>query len=229
MFNFMCFLPVPQSQPWFLYMGTSHQQRLTITALGGMHTEPATEQWGGGAWGDAQWVLVMPIGRIHRQDIPRDPCMGFLMGVHKVASRFHVTFICSKPWLLFSQPLSLPQSFSSLQFSGWGKKEVSFFYFILYIEGNQALTLILSLFPMGEIIGWAGLSWPQAVSPWRRGDACRVEQFLLPFSTYPNLGYFCSKSVLVLLHWALRLPQSNSYTLSKFFEGKIIKNLFLPS
>lgn len=131
--------------------------------------------------------------------------------------------------MLSSQLLSAPQSHSSSQYSGWDKKEVSRVGSILHSWGNRVLTLMLSLTnPGGDIAGWEGVSRHWATPPWRRGDAGKVKLLPLPPSMCPNLRYFCSNSVLVLLRWTPRLPHSHSHPQVSvkllFFESKIVEN-----
>lgn len=79
-------------------------------------------------------------------------------GVHKAANR-HVLFYMFRALAAILPPHTAPQSHSTPQFSGWGRKEVSLFDSILHSWGNQTLTLMLSLSLTGEITGQEGLSW----------------------------------------------------------------------
>lgn len=57
--KFVCFLPISQSRASFLYVFTSHLQRLTLTTLRDVYRELVVK---GGCMGDAHGVMVAPLG-----------------------------------------------------------------------------------------------------------------------------------------------------------------------
>lgn len=130
--------------------------------------------------------------------------------------------------MLFSQPLSAPQSRSSPQYSGWDKKEVSLFGSFLHSRGYRVLTLMLSLTPGGDITGWE-------VSPGT--EQCHLGGGLMQVKwSYSSCALQCvqiadSFAPTVCWNFSTGLPDFHKATVihrwvSKllFFESKIVEN-----
>lgn len=120
-----------------------------VTAIEGTHRAPATgsgvwvrhaEHWGvlWASWGDLQ---------VRRSQY----FVGRLLGrVHNAVSRLCISSMPFESCLLLSQFLPTPQVMQfTIQYSGWGEREMSFFS----IWGGQVLKHRLLISPMREITG----------------------------------------------------------------------------
>lgn len=77
------------------------------------------------------------------------------------------------------------------QCSGWSKKAVGLFDRVLYSWGSQVLTHVLSLSPMGEILGQEKPYWQWALLPWGRSNEGKVK-LCLSFSLVFPISHFVS-------------------------------------
>lgn len=152
----------------------------------------------------------MPFGRIHRQGIPNDPWVVFLMESTKwligsMSLEYILNPSCCSPSPLL--PLSHTAHLSILD--GARKKWTSLAAVCMGEEIGYSLSSSLS--PGGEVIDWEGVSWHWAMPPWRRCDARKVKLCPLRSSKYLNIGCYWPNSVLVLLLWTPRLPRRYSH------------------
>lgn len=81
-------------------------------------------------------------------------------------------------WTLFAFLLA-SQSCNSPHYSGWDEKEADIFSSITQSWGNQVLTHMFSLSPMGQTTSQGCFSWHWAVWPWERVDVNKVKLFIL--------------------------------------------------
>lgn len=92
---------------------------------------------------------------------PQGFIVGLPDGVHDTVRRTHILLLPSKSPVCHSPSLFLPLPVMLLttQYSGQGDREMCLFGFILQRWGNKTVTHMLSLSPIGEIMGWEDLSW----------------------------------------------------------------------
>lgn len=123
-----------------------------------------------------QWATWRESAGKQSQWLLGEPLDGVCDAVSR--SRILIHWICSKPWLLFCQPLFLHPHPNPLfvqlmtPYSGWEEEESGLFGRVLHCWGSQEIIHRLSLFPTGEIMGGHRLSWYGSVPPWE-GEWCR--------------------------------------------------------
>lgn len=142
----------------------------------------------GGSMGKAFWQLMV-----------RPP-----NGVRHAVSRICIPLIRSESWLLFFQPLPIPQ-LCILQLSTLDRVREK--YKDLHNWGGQRLTYTLT-FLCAEILCRVVLSWPWAVLPCGRDEVGKVKVFRLPSTVCLNLDLVVFGE---LLCWTLGLPQRLSH------------------
>lgn len=105
---------------------------------------------------------------------------GLLCGFSEVVITNHSPLLSFMPQFLETHPFpcSLLSQTIQLWCSGSGEKVVGLLGSILHSWGSQTLTM-LSLSPVGDIVGWRGFSWPWTMVPWRKGSKGNVKSFFL--------------------------------------------------
>lgn len=128
-------------------------------------------------------------------------------GVFKVICRICLSSMTSESLGCCCSPrLSLLQSCSASQYSGWSKTKVYLFASVPHNLGSQVFTHSFLLYFMGGTEGKEGFSWHWAVSHCGQGDTGKVKLFLFPSSKWTILEFLLT-DVLEFLYWTLQLPQ----------------------
>lgn len=184
MLRFLCFLPVSQSWAGFLCMLHSYLQKLTLTALRGMHRELAI--WMGYGWGT--WSIggaCGPLEEICMWDVPSDSWMSSLIkSVKWLENQHSLIFGCCSS---FSLPLSHISKLSILH--GERKKFVCLFVLALSHTARETrCSFTCSHFPCrrnhrlrGSLLALNCATMP----PWKRSDSSKMKLFFLSSSMGP--------------------------------------------